>query len=415
MKTANPIEKLARDYFSQRNAGSRTTAELDEKILASVLAAQERSATRLNKRRVFGNPIFRWAAVPSLAAIVLLAFLLVPHLTTRAWAIDQTIQALRAVKGIYLSGWCVYPGQPKRDFEIWARPSAKDPAVSGDFKLREGDTHLAIASELENATCVVEMRPPDQGGTVVYLTEGLNRRTPLQTDRWFERLKQEAKNWTEELRDDPQTGRRIAVVTCEGPSLNNARFWEFEFDVETKLPVRARVWFKPDRQGDPHFDIAHFAYNPVLPEDTFDVTAPAGAQVVDCRAFRQMLKPEMGLPVGQAALQPACRLVVEDYWKAVIGQDWDRARQLRPAADERVWAELRALYQEDQPVELSGIPFMEHLSDPGTFAEVTCQLKLKDGQTVQSILDVDVARFGEEATAVIAGSLGPEFIAWPVK
>jgi hypothetical protein len=347
----------------------------------------------------------------------LLAVVVVPHLTTPAWAIDQTIQALRSVKGIHLAGWCVYPGQPKRDFEIWARPSLNDPAVSGDFRLREDDVHVAIASEQDNLTSVLELRPRDQGGPVVYLTEGLNRRTFLQTDRWFEHLKKEAKNWTEELRDDPQTGRRIAVVTCEGPSLNTARFWEFQFDVETKLPIRARVWFQPDRQGDPHMDIARFAYDPVLTEDTFKIKVPDGVQVVDCRVLRNVIEKaktlgtttDIGLVIGDAKPPAACRMVAEAYWKAVIQQDWDHVRQLRPLADGSALYELKALYQQYQPVALTKVLFTQHLEDPGTFAEVNCLLQLKDGRSVRTVLNVDFARFPQGTVAVVAGSLQPEF------
>ena len=418
MKPADPTEKLARDYFSRQNRECRTTPELDRQILTAAGEALGRSSDRAGEHRPSGSRLLRLAALPSLLVAALLAILITPHLTTQAWAIDQTIRALRSVKALHLSGWCTYPGQPKREFEIWARPSATDPSVSGDFRLREGDNHLVIVSEKQNTTWVIEKRPPAEGGTVVYVTAGLNRRTPLQTDHWFEALKQEFFNqptlhWKQEFRDDPQTGRRVAVVTCEGPSLNTARYWKFEFDVDTKLPVRARVWFKPDRQGNPHYDIEHFTYNPDLPEDVFEPPIPEGAQVVDCRAFRKAISPGMGLPVGNVPRQEACRMAAEAYWKAVIDEDWTRARQLRPAVGGGSEDSLKALYREARPVQLSRILFTEHVSDPGTFAQVHCLLKLDDGRTVQSILNVDVTRFNDgSTTAAVAGAVGPEFIPW---
>jgi hypothetical protein len=410
MKLADPIEELTRKYLTQRNADFKTPGELDRRILTDALEAQERCTPP--RRALWRSPVLRLAALPAGAFVVLLALVLVSHLSTPAWAIDQTIQVLRSVKAIHLSGFCVQPGQPKRDFEIWARPSSNNPAMSGDFRLREGNVHLSIASEAENTTAVIETRPPDQGGSVVYLTDGLNRSTRMQADRWFEDLKQNAKDWTEELRHDPQTGRRLAVVTCEGPSVNTAKFWEFQFDAETKLPVRARVWFTSNRQGEPHWDIVQFACNPVLPDDAFKITLPEQAQVVDCRVLRNVMaekqNAEAGLVVGETDLHKACRAVAEAYWNAVCRQDWEEVRRLRPLADGDALEQLKTDYRKREPVALTRILFTEHVSDPGAFAEVTCLVRLKEGREVRSILNVAAKPIPNGTAAVVAGTLGPE-------
>jgi hypothetical protein len=410
MKLADPIEELTQKYLEQRNDKLKTAKELDGRILADALEAQERSTP--TGRTLWLNPVFRLAAVPAGAFAVLLSLLLLFHSSTPAWAIDQTIQVLRSVKAIHLSGFCTYPGQPKTDFEIWARPSSKDPNVSGDLRLREGKGHLAIASEAENTTAVMETRPPDRGGSVVYLTEGLNRGTLIQADRWFEELKQNAKDWREELRPDAQTGRRIAVVTCEGPSLNTARFWEFQFDAETKLPVRARVWFTAERQGEPHMDILQFAYNPALPDDTFQIKPPEGVQVVDCRVLRNAMaqknNAEAGLMVSETDPHKTCRMIAEAYWSAVCRQDWDAVRRLRPLADRDALETLKSDYRKREPVALNKILFTEHVSDPGTFAEVGCLVTLADGREVLSVLNVAARPAANGTAAVVAGTLGPE-------
>jgi hypothetical protein len=410
MKPADPIEELTRKYLTQRNDEFKTARELDEQILTDALEAQERCAPR--SRALWRSPIFRLAVAPAGALVVLLAVVLVSHLSTPAWAIDQTIQVLRSVKAIHLSGFCVYSGQPKRDFEIWARPSSNDPTMSGDFRLREGDVHLAIASEAENTTAVIQMRPSEQGGSVAYLTEGLNRRTLIQADHWFEDLRQNAKDWRGDLRRDSQTGRLIAVVTCEGPSLDTARFWEFQFDADTKLPVRARVWFTPDRQGDPHWDIVQFAYDPVLPEDIFKIKLPEQVQVVDCRVLEKLLsekqKGEAGLVVRETDLHKACRMIAEAYWNAVCRHDWEEVRRLRPLAEGDALEALKTEYGKREPVALTKILFTEHVSDPGAFAEVACLVKLKDGREVRSVLNVAAKPIANGTAAVVAGTLGPE-------
>jgi len=51
---------------------------------------------------------------------------------------------------------------------------------------------------------------------------------------------------------------------------------------------------------------------------------------------------------------------------------------------------------------------MNHLQDPGTFAEVTTVIKLTDGTTRSSLLNVDLGETAAGQVGVIAGSIGPE-------
>jgi hypothetical protein len=52
---------------------------------------------------------------------------------------------------------------------------------------------------------------------------------------------------------------------------------------------------------------------------------------------------------------------------------------------------------------------MNHLEDPGTFVEVFCVLKLKDGATRHSLLNVDLRETAGGRIGVVAGAIGPEF------
>jgi hypothetical protein len=68
-----------------------------------------------------------------------------------------------------------------------------------------------------------------------------------------------------------------------------------------------------------------------------------------------------------------------------------------------------ALYTNNPPVEFVAIPSMNHVEDPGTFTEVTTVIKLKDGTTRNSLLNVDLRDTTAGGIGAIAGTIGPEF------
>ena len=51
-------------------------------------------------------------------------------------------------------------------------PNSSDPSVSGNFRIVEGDDHVAIANENKNLTYAYTKL---QEGDILYITEGLNR------------------------------------------------------------------------------------------------------------------------------------------------------------------------------------------------------------------------------------------------
>jgi hypothetical protein len=72
-----------------------------------------------------------------------------------------------------------------------------------------------------------------------------------------------------------------------------------------------------------------------------------------------------------------------------------------------------ALYASNPPVELVAVPKMNHIGDPGTFAEVFCVVKLKDGSPQHCLLNVDLYTTVGGRAGVVAGTIGPEFYSVP--
>ena len=357
---------------------------------------------------IMKNSITKLASAAVIIIAVVLSVMILDWMTTPAWAIEQTIEVLNNMRMIHFSGFANYPGRQKHVFEIWAMPGSENPSVSGNFKLIEGDSHIAIANEKENLTYVFTKMPE---GNVLYITEGLNRVcNPFPSGDLLRHFKQIGENWKERFAIDEETGRESVFVTLIGPSVDSARYWKLQFDVETKMPIRAGVWWNENYEGDPHFDYTSFEYSTEVTQKLFEFEIPRDTQVIDCRQLRKILDedPNYGISVEDMSISDACRKVVEKYWQAVIDNNWELVQKMRPLASGTRLDQLKALYHENEPQELSDISGMNHLNDPGTFAEVTCLIEMKGSTTKKSILNVEIRKTPRGRIAVIAGSIRAE-------
>jgi hypothetical protein len=119
--------------------------------------------------------------------------------------------------------------------------------------------------------------------------------------------------------------------------------------------------------------------------------------------------PRAGVSVNQLDTREACKKVIGAYWNAVIAKDWDAVQRLRPLATGKSLTDLKTLYAAHEPIEKVNISKVNHLDDPGTFAEAFCVLGMKDGSTLHSLLNVDLQEAPAGRIGVVAGSIGPEF------
>jgi len=215
------------------------------------------------------------------------------------------------------------------------------------------------------------------------------------------------RNWKETYGKDEETGRDCVFVTFVGPPVNTAGYWKVQFDVQTKLPIRAGVWWSENYDGEPHFDYASIEYGRAVPQGCFDFNVPEGTQVVDCRQLDDRLDkdPDCGMSVAQMSTSEACTKVVQEYWQAVIDENWEAVKGLRPLAGDNGLEQLRALYGKHQPAELLEIAGMNHLDDPGTFVEAACIVKMKDGTIKRSVLNAAIRQAARGRRGAIAGSI----------
>jgi outer membrane lipoprotein-sorting protein len=97
---------------------------------------------------------------------------------------------------------------------------------------------------------------------------------------YFQNLKSNSTTWQEEYGKDEVTGRDSVFVKCAS---SIGSYW-LQFDVESKLPVRAKCWYSNKKwEGEPTVASEHIVYNPEIPDDKFDFKIPPGAKVIDQR------------------------------------------------------------------------------------------------------------------------------------
>jgi outer membrane lipoprotein-sorting protein len=216
------------------------------------------------------------AAVIVVAFLGLALFTNTPDGAGRAWAIEQTIEALEDVRTCTASG----TAGGTIPFKCWAK---RDDKRESQFKMRyESKQEVVVVNgDVCHAYAIASNK--------VYILDGPSHQKlrfwwkAMELKLWLaramlQRLKENADDWEETYGQDKQTGRECVFVTCSYKALQSS-FW-FQFDLETNLAVRYKQWFNVDRKGPPTFDADQIVYNEEVPDALFDFQIPEGAKVV---------------------------------------------------------------------------------------------------------------------------------------
>jgi outer membrane lipoprotein-sorting protein len=280
MKPANNIETLI------KNAGISTDTRNDRKILNEVLNAFEESkqnqtgASRVSIWRIImKSRTTRFATAAMLVLAVVLFINIFNQTTAPAWAIEETIKALKQFDSLYISGVFFDEKGVMSNFELWAKPHSENNHRSGDFRIEIKDKETAVVIEEENIT----YRYYPKNNTVIILDGLQNSIKPFWPgSNFFQELKENAKEWKENNGEDRE-GKRCVFVTCtytmDRLPGRRFEFW-FEFDVETKLPVHMKIKDYSTTRGMEQYNMDEIICNPEIPDGIFKFEIPEGAKVI---------------------------------------------------------------------------------------------------------------------------------------
>jgi hypothetical protein len=273
---------------------------MDTRILDAASAVMKRSlkaecdARRFSVwRTIMKNRRTRLATAAMIAMTVVLSVAVLDWLTPPAWAIGQTVKALKGVRSIVIRG-VGYDDGATSPFTLSIRPS-QDGGEGFDMRFECADQLDVIRGEKawvyladKNVVMIYDDVTTSYGMMRDlqwwYDVASLN---PWITGKVLAAAKHVAEDWEEVYARDERTGRDRVFVTCAYEP--ESRFW-FVCDLETKLIVEAKYWnwSSPDPKGSPACHATSFTYNEDLDDALFDFQIPAGARIIDKAKIRKV-------------------------------------------------------------------------------------------------------------------------------
>lgn len=404
MRLADNIEKLIRDSHV---LDVNTSSEMDQRIMHDTLKAQKklketRSAERqpIVWRIIMKNRITKLATVAGVILIVVLGVTFLDKAATPAWAIEDTIKALEHIYSIKISGIVTNDsGEIEVNFILWAKPN-EDSTETGELRFEIPGRQVTVVA-LSGKTYTYKPKE-----NVVSITEYKNFSiNPWLGSKFFNSIKKFVENWKISYGKDEETGKESIFATFLHPT--ESQSWWFQFDSDTKLPVKFKQWLNTNFEGKPQFYATSIEYNPELPDGIFEFEIPDGAKVIKVpkKLPGYFDDPNVGISAEGLTDEEACLVLVEDYWRAIIDGDWEYLAQLRPICNVKEW-EFKYKRNENWPTEVLEISQPSKEEDCNIGPVVSCMVKYSDGQIKNIQMVVKFREIDGNRSCVIAGTYG---------
>ena len=387
MKPAENIEKQIKKFYAAKKSSITTSAEMDKMVLDDASQVLEKSnkvsATILEPkiwRTTMKSKIIKFAA----AAVIIIAVILglstiLDHGATPAYAVEQTIEAIKKIETVYMKGefykqgefecWMKFAGNPDKPTHIWLGRTGhnlcKICSPDGVFGLNKRTNRVHFASRDER-----------------------NKNWFIKFGSFFEdAVKQARKTDSVEIYNEKKANsdRELIVVHIKTPN----REQKFFVDPETKLPIS----FSTIREDAPMEmmrktlavkNLEWIRYNEQPPEGIFGM--PKDAMIVK-EEVDAMVDPDSGLIADDMSKQEACLAIVKQIGQALIDVDaetlckldlffrlyppeiWEKIKQMKAAGQ---WVKEVVImgepYQEGQlwyvPVEIRGQTGQNEVQNP---------------------------------------------------
>jgi outer membrane lipoprotein-sorting protein len=375
--------------------------KLEQDLLDALTKQPRRKETPLIIwRTIMKSSITKFATAAAVILIGIFSIALLDKSVTPAWAIEDTIKALEHIYSIKISGIVTNDsGEIKVNFILWAKPN-EDSTETGELRFEIPGRQVTVVVPSGKT---YTYKPKEN---VVSITEYKNFSiNPWLGSKFFNSVKKLAENWQISYGKDEETGKESIFATFLHPT--ESQSWWFQFDSDTKLPVRFKQWLNTNFEGKPQFYAASIEYNPELPDGIFEFEIPTGAKVVKVpqKLPGYFDDPNVGIPAEGLTDEEACVKIIKDYWQAIIDGDWEYLAQLRPVCNAKKW-ELRYKYNESWPVEVLEISQPSQKDDCNIGPVVPCRVKYSDGQIKNVQMVVKLRNIDGNKSCVIAGTYG---------
>jgi hypothetical protein len=269
---------------------------------------------------IMRSRITRLAAAAVIAAAVIFSVVLLDKSVAPAYAVEQTINAMKEIRTVYMKGEFYRQGE----FECWMKFGGNPDEPTHMRLCQVGSNMCKVCSPqgvfgLNKRTKAVHFAKRDERG----------RDWVIKFGSFFEDAVKQAQI-TDSIQIysevDPNNQERLIVIHIETVE----REQEFLVDPDTKLPirfstVREDALMEMTRKPLAVRSLSYISYNEQPPEGIFDI--PADARIVeeevDC-----MVDPDSGLIADGISREEACLEIVRQTAKALIELDIPKLKSL---------------------------------------------------------------------------------------
>ena len=333
MKPADDIKKLF------EKAKVTAGAETDSRIIGDALnILKNRSVTRQENiwSTIMTNKITKFATAAVIIIGLGITVNLIDKTTSPAWAIEQSIEAMKNYRGIHYSGtisisWEDFfkelgvedlPQLPESlgEVEVWAQAD-EELSRSSSVKTICPDNIIISGRKLQTYVQLADGTTYDVQGDHMKID-------PWPTSELLRYLKENTSTWTELHGMDAETGKERIFVKCSGEPGKN-KSWQLEFDSESKLLVSVRQWnSSKNHEGLPTIDIWKIVYYEQLPDEIFEIDLPDSTEIIAVNT--PLYDPDYGMDAEGLTQEQACHKILEEFWQALNERDLDKIRKLLP-------------------------------------------------------------------------------------
>jgi hypothetical protein len=277
MRAADDIEKLIRKFYAMHKASIAADSRNDERLVGDALRAFEKSQStaivnperKIVKAVAIGRVAKLAAATVVTVALLLATSIILNRAATPAYAIEQTIEAIKKVSVVHIFGrdW------RDKHIEMWAEVNP-DTGLMEYCRIDYIDDNKEMVSTPQN-TYVYDKRI-----NTVRIKDGPSLSSIFRIGEFFEGMK----HLSEQLGGritycevfDPSSNHKLLELKMSWPKLEVRSL----IDPESKLPISIDVIRGEKFWYDALKNATWIHYDDVPPEGLFDFRIPMGANVV---------------------------------------------------------------------------------------------------------------------------------------
>jgi hypothetical protein len=299
-----------------------------------------------------------------------------------AYAVEQTIEALRQVTIVHMYGELFKGGK----FEWWMKinPETDKPESMSMFS-SDSNVHKVCTPDL------VFYCDTLQNIVMIDREDSTLEHIGIRFNHFFEDTVEEAKK-SGEIEIQTQAGDYIIMIK----EYDGKRLYQYKVNGRSKLPV-SMICLRNDDQGESVKSLDKINYNEELPVGIFEI--PKNARVIEKNY--KLDDPEKGLVIEGVSEEEACAQIAEEISQAIIDHNWLVIKKLFPLAELFTNEELETKVSGDNEItELLSVGKAQQMDN---IWKIGCIYKKGNNETREIVWLIKFREINGSQSCVIAG------------